>query len=212
MNQESLLAGANLIGVSIDKHQQKQLEEYLILLQKWNRVYNLTAIKDNSQMIKHHVLDSLVLIPPLKKIQNHVQPFRIADIGTGAGLPGIILAIIYPDNKYYLVDSNGKKTRFLTQVKIELGLNNCTIINERIENFKPEYKFDLVTSRAFATLKHFIDNTKDIVKSGGHMVAMKGKYPHHELEDLSDTVNIIEVLPVQVPFMTDERHLVIIRN
>lgn len=212
MNNESLMAGARQLGVSLNADQHQQLESYLTLLKKWNRVYNLTAVTDADQMVKYHLLDSLVLLPYLQNSQGDLYPLRIADIGSGAGVPGIVLAIVCPQHQYYLLDSNGKKTRFLTQVKIELGLDNCTIIHDRSEKYEPPVKFDLLVSRAFATLKNFIDSTKDLIKPGGHIIAMKGKYPLLELEDLPDTVTIQEVLPVRVPFLSEERHLVIIKN
>ena len=212
MNNESLMAGAKQLGVSLNADQYQQLEGYLTLLKKWNRVYNLTAVTDADQMVKYHLLDSLVLLPYLQNSQSDLHPLRIADVGSGAGLPGIVLAIVFPHHQYYLLDSNGKKTRFLTQVKIELGLDNCTIIHDRSEKYEPPVKFDLLVSRAFATLKNFIDSTKDLIKPGGHIIAMKGKYPLLELEDLPDTVTIQEVLPVRVPFLNEERHLVMIKN
>jgi len=212
MNNESLIAGARQLGISLEANQHQQLEGYLTLLKKWNRVYNLTAVTDADQMVKYHLLDSLVLLPYLQNSQSDLYPLRIADIGSGAGLPGIVLAIVCPQYQYYLLDSNGKKTRFLTQVKIELGLDNCTIIHDRSEKYEPPVKFDLLVSRAFATLKNFIDSTKELIKPGGHIIAMKGKYPLQELEDLPDTVTIQEVLPVKVPFLSEERHLVIIKN
>ena len=212
MNNEVLIAGARQLGISLSADQYRQLESYLALLTKWNRVYNLTAVTDAEQMVKYHLLDSLVLLPHLQNFQSDTQRLRIADIGSGAGLPGIVLAIVCPQNQYYLLDSNGKKTRFLTQVKIELGLDNCTIIHDRSEEYVPPVKFDLLVSRAFATLKNFINSTKELIKPGGHIIAMKGKYPLQELADLPDSVTIQEVLPVRVPFLSEERHLVMIKN
>lgn len=212
MHKQILLEGAQQLGLSLNEHQYQQLESYLSLLKKWNRVYNLTSVTDSDQMVRHHLLDSLALAPHLTNFYSDLPSLRIADIGSGAGLPGIVLAIVCPQHQYYLLDSNGKKTRFLTQVKIELGLDNCVVINDRAEKYRPLKTFDLIVSRAFATLRNFIDNTKDLIKPAGQIIAMKGKYPQPELADLPDTVNIQQVLSVNVPFLDEERHLVMIEN
>lgn len=212
INKQILLEGVRQLGLSLNEHQYQQLENYLSLLKKWNRVYNLTAVTDTDPMVRYHLLDSLALAPHAANFLGDSASLRIADIGSGAGLPGIVLAIVCPQHQYYLLDSNGKKTRFLTQVKIELGLDNCVVINDRAENYHPSKKFDLIVSRAFATLGNFVDSTKGLIKPGGQIIAMKGKYPQHELADLPDTVNIQQVLSVNVPFLDEERHLVMIEN
>lgn len=168
------------------------LFEYLLLLDKWNAAYNLTAVRDLESMISKHVLDSLAILP-------WVKGPRILDVGTGAGLPGIPLAIAMPDAQFVLLDSNGKKIRFLNEVKRRLDLKNLETVQFRVENYHPAQGFDTVTSRAFSSLEQMIHWTQHLVAKDGIWLAMKGRYPDTELEAIQQkycvegyTVNGVE--------------------
>lgn len=178
------------------------LMAYLLLLEKWNKAYNLTAIHDINEMITRHLLDSLAISP-------WIHGTRLIDVGTGAGFPGIPLALTHPELEIVLLDSNGKKVRFLQEAKRVLGLKNIEIIQSRVENFRPSPSFDTVTSRAFSALSQMVNWTKHLIASDGKWVAMKGRYPEDELSVLN--------LPFQVnryavPDLDGERCCVIIDN
>lgn len=196
-----LEAGASSLGVDLDQNQFTLLCEYLALLQKWNKAYNLTAIKEIEQMLGLHILDSLAILP-------HLCGQTFIDVGTGAGLPGLILAMQNPSCSVTLLDSNGKKTRFLTQAKTELGLSNVEVVHSRVEAYRPENKFDGVLSRAFATLKDMTDNASPLVANNGRFWAMKGRVPTTELEDLGADIRLEKVIALHVPEVSAERHLV----
>ena len=154
------------------------LVSYLLLLQKWNQAYNLTAIRDMNSMITLHILDSLAILP-------WVHGTRLLDVGTGAGLPGIPLALARPDLQVVLLDSNGKKVRFLQEVKRALALNNVDIVQTRVENYHPTHGFDTVTSRAFSDLQQMLTNTEHLIAQNGIWLAMKGRYPQAELVNMT---------------------------
>lgn len=154
-----------------------ELLQYLILLNKWNKAYNLTAVRDSSEMVSKHILDSLAILPWIK------GP-RVLDVGTGAGLPGIPLAIAKPELQIVLLDSNGKKVRFLQTVVRELQLKNVSVVQFRVENYHPSQAFDTVVSRAFSNLDQMIQWTKHLIAQDGIWLAMKGRYPDTELKDL----------------------------
>jgi len=177
---------------------------YHALLVKWNKAYNLTAVRDPEEMIRRHLLDSLSIIP-------YVTGDRILDVGTGPGLPGIPLAICFPEKTLVLLDSNGKKTRFLTQAKIELGLTNMTPVQSRIESFSSE-PFDSITSRAFATLKDMVDGSIHLLKENGFFYAMKGLYPTDEIGELDNRTTVVDCFALHVPGEEAERHLVKIQK
>lgn len=158
-------------------HFTSPLMDYLLLLDKWNAAYNLTAIRDLDSMVSKHLLDSLAILPWL-------QGSRILDVGTGAGLPGIPLAITRPELNFVLLDSNGKKTRFLNEVKRQLKLNNLEIVQFRAENYHPAQGFDTVVSRAFSSLEQMIYWTHHLIADNGLWLAMKGRYPDTELETI----------------------------
>lgn len=189
--------GANLSDETIQK-----LVDYLVMLQKWNKAYNLTAIRDVDQMINLHLLDSLSTLP-------FITGEKIIDVGTGPGLPGMVLAICFPEKRFTLLDSNGKKTRFLTQVKMELGMNNVTVANERVEKHVHQGEYDHVISRAFASLIDMINWTLPLPKETGNFLAMKGIYPEEELLVLPEEVELINVIPLDVPNIQAERHMVV---
>ncbi len=181
--------------------QQDSLLAYLELLAKWNRAYNLTSIREPQQMIPRHLLDSLVVGPLL-------QGSRVIDVGTGAGLPGVPLAILFPEREFHLLDSNGKKTRFLFQVKTALALDNMTVHHARVEKFEPGQAFDAVLSRAFASLRDMVAGCRHLVSTTGRFLAMKGAYPHRELAEIEDQCDLVAVHTLQVPGLDEQRHLV----
>lgn len=201
----TLERGLKELGIKINEQQFQSLLDYVELLNKWNKAYNLTAIRNIDEMLIHHVLDSLAVVPFYQEAKT------VLDVGTGAGLPGIILAIIYPDIAFTLLDSNGKKTRFLQNVKRELALSNIMIINERVEGVQ-ETAFDIITSRAFADLTLMVKLTAHLLAPQGKMVAMKGPKAQSELEALQQhgafLVENLDIIPVNVPFLDAERNVV----
>lgn len=209
MNQNSnplstqLEEGLMALGISLPESARKCLLEYCDLLAKWNRTYNLTSITEPAQMISHHLLDSLAVLP-------HLPNGRVIDIGTGPGLPGIPLSIARPEQRFVLLDSNGKKTRFINQVVGELGLPNVTVINERVENYLPEETFDVVISRAFASINDMLEASAHLVSEKGLFLAMKGKYPHSEIEQLLRGFELISVVPLTIKGLDAERHLLML--
>jgi 16S rRNA (guanine527-N7)-methyltransferase len=202
---QSLTTGLNALGLNLSAEQQLQLLDYVALIAKWNKVYNLTAVRDPEAMITHHLLDSLTVLPHLKDVK------RMIDIGSGAGLPGIPLAIARPELKMTLLDSIHKKTTFQRQACLELGLTNVEIVGERVEHYQPGNKFEAVISRAFSDLSEFARLSAHLLEKGGKLCAMKGIYPHEELGKLPQQFKLQEVIPLTVPGMDANRHLVIIR-
>ena len=199
-----LSAGIEKLGLELDDPTRQRLIAYGTLLMKWNKVYNLTAIRDEVSMIDLHLLDSLAILP-------HVQHLtRVADIGSGGGLPGIPLAICRPDCAVALVETVGKKASFLLQAKAELGLANLSVHNLRVENLKPEQLYPAVSSRAFASLNDFVTLTDHLVAPDGEWVAMKGVYPQDELDALPSGFRLRESRRLHVPGVDAERHLLFI--
>ena len=186
---------------SVDPSFPVPLERYLELLLHWNKTYNLTGIRDSNQMISHHLMDSLSLVP-------YIDGSRIVDVGTGAGLPGIPLALYFREKHFTLVDSNGKKARFLTQAKIELELENVTVVHSRVESF--DDKFDQVVCRAFASLDNLAKSCAHLVETDGTLLAMKAG-GHESLSENSE-LEIVSRLSVTVPLLDEERVLVIMRQ
>ena len=199
-----LASGLQEMGITLKPETQAQLLHYLELLHKWNKVYNLTAIREPGKMVYHHLLDSLAVLP-------HIQGKRLIDIGSGAGLPGIPLAIANPELEVVVLDSNHKKTVFAQQACIELGLQNVTVVCERVENWQPDQKFDVVISRAFSDLGEFFKLTKHLVAPKGFLLAMKGLYPYEELAQLPSDAKVQETLSLLVPGLNAQRHLVVIK-
>ncbi len=200
MNPDARLADLLAsMSVQASEGQCARLGQYLALLAKWNRVYNLTAIRDPKQMLSEHLLDSVSLTP-------YVSGPRVLDVGTGGGLPGIPLAILLPNIEFVLLDSNAKKTRFVQQAVIELELDNVEVTCNRIEAYRPDATPEQITSRAFASLRRFADGVLHLCDTSTQLLAMKGKYPHEELAELGDIKT--EVIALTVPTMTAERHLV----
>lgn len=193
------------LGSKLSKLQRAQMSEYLHLLGKWNSVYNLTAITKPREMVIRHIVDSLSIV-------QYLQGSRIIDVGTGAGLPGIPLAVIKPDKYFELLDSKGKKTRFLVQVVAALGLNNVEVVNQRAERYVPSKCFDTVITRAFSSIHDMLRLTEHLACKEGVFLAMKGKQPTEELEILPKDWIIEFVAALDVPGLDAERHLVGIKH
>lgn len=200
--EAALKKGVNALKLSLSDAQVSNLIRYLNLLIKWNKAYNLTAVRDPLEMVNRHLLDSLSVVP-------FVSGKRIIDVGSGPGLPGIPLAICYPELLVTTLDSNGKKTRFQLQVKTELGLKNLTVVNKRVENcdFEP---FDQVISRAFASLDDMINWTHQLCHQDGVFLAMKGLYPEKELSALPAGYELKSCHRLSVPGTEGERHLLVL--
>lgn len=203
--QQELNQGLDQLGFALDAEARHRLLEYLRLLQKWNRVYNLTAVRDPVQMVSHHLLDSLVLV-------RHLSPQRLLDVGTGPGLPGIPLAIAWPDRPVSLLDSNQKKTAFLRQAVAALKLRNVEVITERVERWQAPEPFGLIVSRAFSDIAQFVTSTLRLLAPDGWLAAMKGVYPREELTHLPPQVRVREVIELDVPGLNAERHLVLLER
>lgn len=183
---------------------QAQFIAYLNLMQQWNRVYNLTAIRDPQEMVILHIIDSLAINPFL-----HGE--RIVDVGTGAGLPGIPLALINPDKKFTLLDSNSKKTRFLTQAILELKLKNVEVVHARCEDFHPEKCFDTIVSRAFASIQVMLTTTEHLICQKGQFLAMKGIYPEQEIAEMPAEFEVLAVHKLKINGLDAERCLVCVQ-
>lgn len=199
--EQQLRQGAESLGIELSEAQLQALLDYLALLQKWNKAYNLTAIRDESGMVALHLLDSLAVHPAVADVQ------RIIDVGTGPGLPGIVLAIMNPGKDFTLLDSNGKKTRFLFQAKTALGLSNVTIVNDRVEAYNPPQPFDMIVSRAFASLADMTGWCKHLRAEDGCFLAMKGQFPQQEIDDLQGQFVVTHTTELQVPGVEGQRHL-----
>jgi len=193
-------------GVAVPPEAGERLVRYLTLLDKWNRVYNLTAIRDADRMVTHHLLDALAVLPHL----GHGEGLRLLDVGSGAGLPGIPIAIARPAWRVTLLDSNHKKGAFMQQAIAELGLANAEVRLCRVEDFTPAQPFDAVISRAFSDLATFARAALRLLAPGGRVVAMKGIFPHEELSELPPNVRVLETPAVSVPGVAAERHLVVL--
>lgn len=199
----SLLAeGAVELGIDLTEEVSQRLLEYVGLLVKWNKAYNLTSVREPHEIIVRHILDSLTVTP-------YCQESSVLDVGAGAGLPSVVLAITNPKQRVTALDSNSKKTRFLRQVAIELSIDNLQVEHTRIENFNPIQPFNIVISRAFSSLVDFVTSSRALVCPNGCMLAMKGRYPRDELERASPLCDISDVVELAVPFLSEERHLVI---
>lgn len=208
--QQQLIDGADQLSVSLDETQLKNLLAYLKEFDKWNKAYNLSAIRNIEQMVARHILDSLSVVPYFAQpVYEHCK--NIIDVGTGGGLPGIPLAIMFPEKRFTLLDSNGKKTRFLFHVKNLLNLNNVVVENQRVEQFQPAEKFQIVISRAFASLEDMTEGCAHLLKNDGVFMAMKGLYPADELLPLAGKVELVASYPLKVPETEGERHLLILK-
>ena len=210
MTQAALLtAGIAEMGLDVSLEAQQKLLQYLSLLSKWNKVYNLTAVRDPLEMVTLHLLDSLSVLP-------HIQARSLLDVGSGGGLPGIVLAICMPQLKVTTIDTVQKKTIFMRQVKGELGLNNLEVVHARVENYQPSEKFEAIISRAFSDTALFVKLTEHLLAQNGKWLAMKGQVPHEELTSLAIKVNhaikIKNIVPLNVAGLDAERHLLVIEK
>jgi 16S rRNA (guanine527-N7)-methyltransferase len=203
MESEDLLQqGLQTMGMNLSGAQQTSLMDYLALMRKWNRAYNLTAVTDPEQMVIRHLLDSLSILP-------FIGSSPVLDVGSGAGLPGIPLAIALPQHDFILLDSNGKKTRFLTQARIDLGLKNVQVVHARVEDFVPKLPVAIVTCRAFAALDAILDSTRHLVTSTTRILAMKAKQEDIELPAGYEQVAIHQL---DVAFLDEPRLLIEIKR
>ena len=203
-----LAGGVDALGLAVDERQQAMLLDYLALLSKWNSVYNLTAIRDPQQMLIQHVLDSLSIIPHLMSL----GPSSALDVGTGGGLPGIVMAIVLPDWRITLNDIVHKKTAFLTHAKGALGLSNVTVVTGRVETLRPGVEvdalFDVIVSRAFAELSDFVQVAGHLLAPGGSLWGMNGVRPDDEIARLPAGMAVDQLIRLEVPLLKAERHLV----
>jgi 16S rRNA (guanine527-N7)-methyltransferase len=197
---QQLAEGIRQMDLHVDAHAQQLLMQYLTLLQKWNKVYNLTAVRDPNQMVTLHLLDSLSVLP-------FVRGPRVLDVGSGAGLPGIVLAICNPALQVTTIDTVQKKAIFMRQVKGELGLENLSVVHARVEEYQPEQLCEQIISRAFSDIALFLRLTKHLMAEGGEWLAMKGLVPTQELVSLHVKPKAIQ--PLRVAGLDAERHLVI---
>lgn len=200
---KALARDLDRMGLALDPAAQAQLLAFLQLLAKWNKTYNLTAVRELDQMVPRHLLDSLAVLP-------HLHGHRVLDVGSGAGLPGIPLALARPDLGFVLLDTNAKKTRFMTQALHELGLKNVEVVNAAVEKYQPAAPFDTVIARAFAAIPDMLGSCRHLCAPGGAFLAMKGVFPQEEIAAVGDGFSVIRVVPLAVPGLDAARHLVII--
>lgn len=204
---DQLKTGCHQLGLDITDVQYVLLSNYVDLLIKWNKVYNLTAIRELDGILSKHILDSLSII-------KYIESSNIIDIGTGAGLPGIIIAILKPEFEVTLLDSNSKKTAFLQQAVIQLQLGNVKVINQRVEDYQPDKKFHIIISRAFAAVTDFVSMTQHLLETDGMLLAMKGKLLPDELDNFNNLTNykVLKSIKLNVPFLDEDRHLLEIKK
>jgi len=199
---QKMLAQTDL---EVSDFQQNQLVQLVELLDKWNKAYNLTSVRDPNQMLVKHIMDSIVVSPYLKGQ-------RLIDVGTGPGLPGLPLAILNPDKKFVLLDSLGKRLRFIRQAVLALGLTNVEFVQSRVEEYQPVEKFDVVLSRAFASLQDMLFWCKHLPNENGHFLALKGQFPEQDIAQLDKQFEFIESIALHVPNLEGERCLVKVKR
>jgi 16S rRNA (guanine527-N7)-methyltransferase len=198
-------SGLSALGLALPSAAREQLLVYLEQLHKWNQAYNLSGIKQIQDMLDLHILDSLALAPL-------VDADSIADVGTGAGLPGIPLAICFPEKQFRLIDSNSKKTRFIFQTAALLGLRNVDVIHSRAEDYESHPQVAIVTSRAFASLRDFVERCEHMLAKDGKFLAMKGLVPHDEIAELPARFEVVKIHPLSLPGSSHARHVLDIRR
>jgi 16S rRNA (guanine527-N7)-methyltransferase len=229
-DQQQLAAGVAALALALPDGAEAKLLVYLALLDKWNRVYNLTAVRDTGRMVSHHLLDSLAAVATFDALGVERSPspqpsllqgeganampktIKVLDVGSGGGLPGIPLAIARPELQVTLIDSIAKKTAFLLQAKTELGLDNLTVVTGRVEDFHPQVGFDIITSRAFSDLREFATLTRHLLNPGGRWLAMKGLMPHEEIGLLPDWASVSANIELAVPGLEASRHLIVLER
>jgi 16S rRNA (guanine527-N7)-methyltransferase len=202
--ERQIAEGLAAMGIDLPEDARARLAGHLELIAKWNRVHNLTAVRETTQMVVLHLLDSLSVLPHLEGAKT------IVDVGSGPGLPGIPIAIARPRAQVTLLDSSHKKCAFLQQAKTELALDNVTVVCDRVELWKPALKFDAVVSRAFSELADFVAQAQHLVAPGGRLVAMKGVYPFDEIARVPATHRVAQVIELRVPKLEAKRHLVLV--
>ena len=203
--QDQLAQGLADMQLTLDESARSKLLAFLALLNKWNRAYNLTAVRDTKQMVSRQLLDSLSILP-------FVTTEHLLDVGAGGGLPGIPLAIVRPQSRFTLLDSNSKKTRFLTQCVLELGLSNVEIIHGRAEQCQPQQPFQQISSRAFTALDKLVDWCGDLLANDGEFLAMKGQFPDDEVTALPEPWRVTRQQVLSVPGSEGDRHLLIVQR
>jgi 16S rRNA (guanine527-N7)-methyltransferase len=196
-----LIERARLLNVALDDQQAQRLALLLDELERWSSAYNLTSIRGREALITHHLLDSL-------SINEHLAGERIADVGTGAGFPGLPLAVANPQRRFTLIDSAGKKVRFVAHAARALGLANVEAVHSRVEDFSPREPFDTVTARAFASLPDLLESVRTLSRPGTRVLAMKGRYPQAEIAAIRPPWRLLETRPLEVPGLGQMRHLV----
>ena len=203
--EAGLRAGVEALGLTLSDAQIKHLLDYAALIQKWNKVYNLTALRDPADMLTHHLLDSLTAVPPLTR---HTQgrPIKVLDVGSGGGLPGVVLAICMPELQVTCVDTVAKKAAFVQQVAVSLRLSNLRGLHARVESLTDPYQ--VICSRAFASLHDFVTWSRSALAEGGVWMAMKGKHPQVEIGALPADVKVFHVEPLTVPGLDVERCMI----
>ncbi len=202
---------ARQMGVALSASQCEQMEHFVALLSRWNRIHNLTAITHAEEILSHHLLDSLSLVPELPA----APPLRVLDAGSGAGLPGIPLALALPGHHFTLVDAAAKKCAFMTQAQLELGLSNVRVVQGRIEELHdPRFdlaQFDVIVSRALGSLAALVSLSDHLLSEGGRWIAMKGQRPEEELLKLPPGVSAVRVVSLHIPLLDEARHLVVMQ-
>ena len=188
----------------LDEKQRSNLIKYVELLAKWNKTYNLTAVRKPEQMVTRHLLDSLSICP-------YLRGKSVLDVGTGAGLPGIPLAIVFPDRHFTLLDSNNKKTRFVVQAVSELELSNVDVVQSRVEEYKPDTSFDTITTRAYSAIGGMVKQASHLMANDGVFLAMKGANPVAEIDELPSNYVVNQSIEIKVPGLEEERHLLEIK-
>ncbi|NKB76365.1 MAG: 16S rRNA (guanine(527)-N(7))-methyltransferase RsmG [Gammaproteobacteria bacterium] len=203
-NTEKLDEGCRELGIDLDSEQKRKMIVHLETLAKWNKTLNLTAITDMEQMIIQHSLDSLAIFP-------FIKPGRLLDIGTGGGFPGLPLAILNPELEVTLLDTRGRRVEFLRNVCLKLGLKNVSLVNSRVEDYRPSQKFDTLTTRAFSSMSDMLKWTKTLQYPGCRLAALKGKMPVDEIDSLLPEVQrSVRVEKISIPFLAAQRHLILI--
>lgn len=198
-----LQKGLTSLGERCESHPCEAYLYYLQLLSKWNKAYNLTAIRDMEKMLTHHILDSLVVLP-------YIHGTECLDVGSGAGLPGLILALARPEQNWILLDSNKKKLRFINQAVLEMDLNNIKVIHSRIEDYQPQQRFSTIISRALGSVPVFYKQTLSLLQEQGRIIAMKGLKPVQELKQLKESRIAYNLCALKIPDIEDQRHLILI--
>lgn len=193
------------LDVDVTEQQKDQLINFVLLIHKWNKAYNLTSVRDPQQMLIKHIIDSIVVAPYLTKS-------RYIDVGTGPGLPGIPLSIMHPDKHFVLLDSLGKRVRFMKQAGFEMGLTNIEPVQSRVEQYQSDLPLDGVLSRAFASIKDMLHWCQHLVDSKGEFLALKGQYPEQEIALLPEGFEVVESVELDIPALDGDRHLIKIRK